>query len=261
MIQLACNINRHYHAFKVLVVVNIRTTVLSTKLGWLWWVLDPLIMMGIYYFLIKGVFGRGGDNFHLFVLSGIVSWQFFTRALTGTINVVASNKQIIRQISFPLPVLVAIPIVAQFFFASIGMVIIMLFNYSVINIATFAIIPLLFAIALLSYGLGLFVSVLNVFIGDTRRFVSYILRAGFFVSPILYPASRLLDSSNIPDQVKFVLQANPMMWLLPAVRKVLLEGEVFDWRALFVLFGCVLLIVQIGLIWLRRNSSKIIKML
>lgn len=261
MLLLVKNIRTNFQAFKVLVGINIKTTVLSTRLGWVWWILDPLIMMGIYYFLIKGIFNRGGDNYHVFVLSGIVSWQFFTRALTGTTNVIIRNKQIIRQIAFPLPVLIAIPIVTHFFFATIGMFIIMLFCYSVISVFTIGIVPLLFMIALLSYGMGLFVSVINVFIGDTRQLLSYVLRAGFFMTPILYPASRLLDSESISGTIKMILQLNPMMWVISAVRTVLIDGGMYDWQEYSLRLLVILLIIQAGLLWLRKNSSKIIKML
>ncbi len=261
MLQLVRDIKKHYHAVKVLVEINIKTTVLSTKLGWLWWILDPLIMMSIYYFLIKGVFNRGGDNYHIFVLSGIVSWQFFTRALTDTIHIVARNKQIVRQIAFPLSVMVSVPIVTHSFFAAVGMIVVMLFNYSVISPVTLMLIPLLLLIAMFSYGLGLFISVLSIFVADTAKFVEYLLRAGFFATPILYPASRLLESPNIPDYLKIILQINPMMWIIAAVRKVLLYGEMYNLQVFLIVFCAALLTVQIGLLWLRRNASTIVKML
>ncbi len=261
MIRLSSNIYKNFDAFRVLVGVNIKTTVLSTRLGWLWWVLDPLFLMAIYYFLIKGIFGRGGEDYHVFVLTGIVSWQFFARSLTDVIGAIPGNKQIIQQIAFPLPMLVAVPIVTRLFFAMIGIFIIVCFNYSVVGINTLAVFPILLVITLLSYGLGLIVSVVNIFISDIKQFISYILRAGFFCTPILYPASRLLDSPNIPEQVKFVLQLNPMMWTISALRDVLLIGELYSWLEFtYVLFVAVL-IVQIGLFWMRSVSSRIIKML
>lgn len=261
MIQLARNINSHFQAFKVLVGINIRTTVLSTRLGWFWWILDPLIMMAIYYFLIKGIFGRGGEDYHIFVLSGIIIWQFFTKTVNATLGVISGNKQVIRQISFPLPVLVAIPVVTNLFFAVVGMVIVVLFNYSNIGLHTVAILPLLIVVSLLSYGIGLFVSVISVFLADIRKFISYLLRAGFFISPVLYPASRLMESPSIPEQIKIILSYNPMMWIIPAARNVVLKCEVYDWGEFILHFIFVLLLVKIGLVWMRRNSSKIIKML
>ena len=261
MLQLARNTIRHYPAVRVLVGINIKTTVVSTKIGWVWWLLDPLIMMGIYYFLIKGIFNRGGSNYHVFVLSGIISWQFFTRAITESTHIVTLNKQIIRQIAFPLPVMVVVPVITQLFFAAVGMGVVMIFTYSAINIATLMIIPLLLLIAMFGYGIGLFVSVLSIFLADTGKFVGYLLRAGFFATPILYPASRLLESPNIPEALKMILQINPMLWIIDAVRKVLLEGQMFDMQP-FLIFCCVaLFIIQIGLLWLRRNASTIVKML
>ncbi len=261
MIRLSQNIYSNFSAFKVLVGVNIKTTVLSTRLGWLWWVLDPLFLMAIYYFLVKGIFGRGGDDYHVFVLIGIVSWQFFARSLTDATGTIHGNKQIVQQIAFPLPILIAVPIVTRLFFAMIGMLIIVCFQYSVVSVNTLAIFPVLFVIALLSYGFGLIVSVIHVFVSDIRQFITYILRAGFFCTPILYPASRLLESPNIPEQVKFILQLNPMMWTISALREVLLAGGAYSWQEYIYVLILTLAIVQLGLMWLRSRTSLIIKML
>lgn len=218
-------------------------------------------MMAIYYFLVKGVFGRGGEDYHIFVLTGIVIWQFFTKSIMATLNVISGSKQVIRQIAFPLPVLIAIPVVTNFFFAFVGMFIVVIFNFSIISFNVLAIVPLLFIVALLSYGVGLFSSVVSVFFSDIRQLISYILRAGFFISPVLYPTTRLVDSPSIPEQFKFILQFNPMMWILPSARNIVLTGEVYDLGEFTLLLLLVLLLVKVGLIWMRANSSKIIKML
>ncbi len=261
MIRLSQNIYSNFSAFKVLVGVSTKTTVLSTRLGWLWWILDPLFLMGVYYFLIKGIFGRGGEDYHVFVLTGIVSWQFFARALTDSMSAIPANRQILQQSGFPLSVLVAIPIVARFFFAVIGVFIVMLFNYPVISLNTLAVFPVLIVIAILSYGLGLFASVINVYVSDIKQLITYVLRAGFFCTPILYPASRLLDSPNIPDAIKAILKLNPMMWVITALREVLLEGRLYNWQEFTVVLFVTLLIAQLGLLWMRICAPKIKKML
>lgn len=261
MITFVKNVRSHYHSFRVLVGVNIKTTVLSTRLGWLWWVLDPIFLMAIYYFLIKGIFGRGGENYHIFVLTGLVSWQFFARSITDSMAVIPSNIRIIQQVAFPLPLLVAVPIVTRFFFAIIGIVIVIVFDYSMVGVNTLAVFPILFVIALYSFAVGLIVSVVNVFVGDIKQFIAYILRAGFFLTPILYPASRLLDAPNIPDLVKSVLQLNPMMWTISALREVLLVGGIYSWQEYFYVLIAGLSFVQLGLVLMRLNASQIIKSL
>ncbi|HKJ49370.1 MAG TPA: hypothetical protein VJ973_09790, partial [Christiangramia sp.] len=87
------------------------------------------------------------------------------------------------------------------------------------------------------------------------------LRAGFFLTPILYPASRVLDNEKVPELAKIVFKLNPMTWIISALREVLLEGHVSSWQTFFIITLISLLIIQIGLYWLRKNSSLIIKML
>jgi len=261
MFEFIGNVKKHFYAIKVLVDINIKSTVLNTKLGWVWWILDPVIMMAIYYFLIKGIFGRGGENYHIFVLTGIIIWQAFTKSVNNSMNTIIGNKQIVKQIAFPLPLLVAIPILTNLFFALVGIIIIALVNYKFIGIHTLAILPILFLIGFLSYGIGLFVSGISVLIRDSQKIIFYILRAGFFLSPVLYPATRLLESDRISDNIKMLLQLNPMMWILTASRTVLVEGNLFNWREFFILAGIVFILVHLGLRWLKSYNNKIIKML
>jgi len=248
-------------ALVTLVDVNIKTTVATTRLGWLWWVINPLIMMGIYYFFVHIIMDRGGENYHLFVLTGLIAWQSFSTALTGTANVILKNKQLIRQVALPIGMLTAIPILVQLFFNSFGIIIILIWNYPVAGIHSLLVVPLLILIGLVVYGLGLFLSVINVYLRDTKQIMAYVLRAGFFLSPILFPASRVLDSAKLPEFIKTIFNLNPMCWIITALRKVLLDGQMFNWQIFFMMLLISLMIIQVGLFWLRANSSKIIKML
>lgn len=261
MIKLTNNIRTNFTAFKVLVWINIRTTILSTKLGYVWWILDPLILMVIYYFLIKGIFGRGGENYHIFVLCGIINWQFFAKSLNASINTLTGNRAVIRQISFPLPVLIAVPVCSNVFFASIGTLVVLAFQPAAINIYALAIVPLLILIGLFSYGFCLFISVCSVFFTDVRKIIPYVIRAGFFLSPVLYDVSRLMDSPDISDPLKKLFQLNPMAWIIPAVRDIILHNEMYDFYPFLIRLIAAILIVQLGLLYTRFNSSTIIKML
>lgn len=261
MTKLFHEIRNNSSALITLVDVNIKTTVAATRLGWLWWIVNPLLMMAIYYFFINIIMERGGDNYHLFVLTGLVAWQCFSAALAGTTDVIINNKQLIRQVALPISMLIAIPILVQLFFNSIGIIIILIWNYPVTGIHSLAVIPLLALIGLVAYGLGLFLSVINVYIRDTKQIMVYLLRAGFFLSPILYPASRVLDSERLPEIAKTAFTLNPMAWIITALHNVLIDGQLFSWETFSVLLFISLVIIQVGLFWLRANSSQLIKML
>ena len=261
MVRFIQDIIPHRHALDTLIRVNLQTTVNRSKLGWLWWIIDPLFMMGIYYFVIHILFGRGGDNYHLFVLCGLIAWQFFIRSLMGTTTVIMNNKRLIRQIALPITMLVVIPVIVQFIFAVIGIVVIVIFNFKATGLHTIAVIPLLFLIGSFSFGFGLFLSILNVYLDDINQLISYSFRAGFFLSPILYPVSQVLDSKAIPEVAKVVYHLNPMAWIIPALRQVLLDGTVFSWPIFLFLVGVALVIIQAGLYCMRSQQARIIKVL
>ncbi len=261
MFILAKEIYNHSAAFLTLVSVNIKTSVATTRLGWLWWIIDPLVLMAIYYFIIHEVFQRGGDDYHLFVLCGIVSWQFFARSINASVSAIRQNRALIRQIGMPISTLIAIPSLVQMFFATVGILIVMVWNYPVVGYYSLTIVPLLFLIGLLSYGLGLVLAVCEAFFKDTSKLVAYGIRAGFFFSPVLYHESRVLDSQTIPEAAKFLFELNPMTWIIPSFRRVLLDGEILDWRVYFLLLVCSVALIQLGLVWLRFSSNRIVKML
>lgn len=261
MLKLLRDLSVHRHAITTLVQVNLKTTVSRTRLGYIWWIIDPLVMMAIYYFIFKLVFHRGGENYHLFVLCGLLTWQYFSRALTGTVRVIVNNQQLIRQIALPIPMLVAIPVIAQLLFGIIGMVIIVAWNYQVVGLHTLGALPLLILIGLFSYGLGLFLSVLNVFLDDINQLISYILRIGFFLCPVLYPAEDIMNSTTIPVFIKKFYALNPLTWLITDMRKVLLDGVWFSWQGYLVMLVLTLVIIQAGLYCIRSQAPRIIKML
>ena len=261
MLKLLLDLRKHKTALHALIGVNVKTTVSSTRFGWLWWLLNPLITMFIYYFFVGIILKRGGDNYHLFVLTGIVAWQMFSVAISGAIVVITNNKQLIQQVALPVEMLVLIPVLVQLFFGIVGVLIVLVWNYEAIGLISLFSIPLLILIAIAAYGIGLFLAVVNIYFKDTKNIIAYILRAGFFLSPILYPVTRITENDMIPSFIKLVLKINPMTQIIPELRSVLLHGTLNDFYSILILTGILLLIMQLGLIWIRNNSTMIVKML
>ena len=261
MQKLIKEIRNHSYATFMMVRVELKRSVETTRLGWLYWIVDPIVMMTIYYFMVKIVFNRGGQNYHLFALCGITSWQFFTRAVTRSTAAFSNNAGLIRQVAIPLPIFVFIPSVVQAFFAIIGYLIIMVWSHPSIGIQSFALAPLVLIIMLLAFGLGLFLSAAEVYAKDTNNFVMYFLRAGFFLTPILYSPDRVYGSERIPEIVKTLYGLNPMAWIIPSARKILLDGVMFDVGTYFIVLVSSLILVQSGLLILRMLTPKILKSL
>lgn len=261
MINLAQSIRAHRHALRSQFMINIKSTVANTWLGPLWWILDPLVLMVIYLFLIKIVFKHGGPNYHIFILCGIVSWQSFSTALTISAKSLRSNASLIRQTSLPLQLYVLIPCIVQSFFYLVGMTIIACWNIATVGWHGLVILPLIIPMILLPLGLGLVLSILVVHLPDTGKFLPYVLRIGFFVSPILYSPDRIYTLENVPQILKTIYALNPMVHVITAVRDVLFTGKLFDLKTYAILVGLSLVLVQLSLWFFRRYAPQIPKAL
>ncbi len=261
MIRICSELLANRDAFLTLVQLHLKTTVSRTALGYLWWLLDPLFLMAVYYFIVRIIFEGGGENYHLFLLYGVIPWLFFSRALGQSTRAISANRALIRQIGMPIQTLVAIPIVVQFVFAAVGLLIIMAWSRQAPGFHLLASLPLLVLIGVYSYGLALFLSVCEVHFKDTNEIMGYVLRAGFLLTPILYPTSRVLESDSIPNAAKLLFQANPLAWIISSLRDLLLTSSTYRWQPFAGLLVAALLLVQSGLIWSRWQSRKIVKLL
>ncbi len=261
MLRATKDIWENRHALRSQFYVNIKTTVATTRLGILWWILDPLLLMLIYYFVVKVVFDRGGPNYHLFALCGIVTWQSFSRSINLCTSALVRSAGLIKQASLPMVFYIIISPIVQAFFCLIGLIIIMIWNYQALGLYTLNIVILVFLMIIMSFTAGLFLSIFEVYIRDTGKLVTYILKFGFYISPILYSPDRIYEIPSIPEYAKVLYSLNPMVHLITAVRDLLFYGKMFDFRPILILFAVTFVIMQFGLFFFRRVSPYIPKMI
>lgn len=71
---------------------ELRAEVAGSYLNWLWWILDPLLFMLVYTFVVRVVFTAKEQYFAAFVLIGLTAWNFFNKSVQGSVNVIRKNK-------------------------------------------------------------------------------------------------------------------------------------------------------------------------
>ena len=259
MLRLAGALIRHRDAVGVLARVNMKTTVATTRLGWLWWIVDPLVMMWIYYFMVKVVFGRGGDDYHLFALTGIVSWQFFSKAVKLTASTLSRNWQLLVHTRIPLEIFTVIPVLIQAFFALIGYAIVAVWAGAALSPDILYVLPVMVVIMAFAFALGGFMSICVVFLPDVGKFLDYGLRAGFFLTPVLYSASRLLEAEGIPAACKTLLSLNPLLWAITELRHVFLDHAPPDVGPFLAWLAAGLVAAQLAVAFIRLNRQNVMK--
>ncbi|MFZ2630180.1 MAG: hypothetical protein WA081_00030 [Desulfosalsimonadaceae bacterium] len=261
MLRLTKDVLENRHALRSQFYVNIKTTVATTRLGLAWWILDPLFLMLIYYFVVKVVFNQGGPKYHLFVLCGLVAWQSFSRSITLCTSALTSSEGLIKQASLPMVIYVLISPLVQAFFCLIGLCIIMIWNWQVMALHTIGVVVPVCLMIMISFTAGLFLSIFEVYIRDTGKLITYILRFGMYMSPVLYSPDRIYKIESIPESFKILYSMNPMVHVIGSVRDLLFYGRMFEWRPVLITFAVTLILMQLGLLFFRRVSPYVPKML
>lgn len=124
---------------------------------------------------------------------------------------------------------------------------------------TLAIFPLLVPMILIPYTIGLFLSIFTVKLPDIGKVLPYILRFGFYMSPILYSPERVYELPNVDPFLKSLYALNPMVHVITAVRDVLFTGQMFNTSNMLIIMAVTLVFMQAGIMFFRTNARMIPK--
>lgn len=204
-----------------LVISNLKAGQHSTLLGYVWWVLDPLLLMAVYVVLVDVIFKRGVEDYPVFVLSAVLPWKWFNTSISGSIGALLGRERLIKQVAFPKVVLPISETLAQMVSFAFGLLVLLAFvlAYRIeIGWAILAL-PLIVLLQLtLTLGLAMFLSAFSVFFRDIRNLLRHVFRLWFYLSPGLYPMTRL------PEDLVDVYRLNPFARLFPAYRDSIMYG-------------------------------------
>lgn len=206
-----------------LVVKDLKVRYKNSVLGFLWSLINPLLMMVVFTFVFTRLLGSSIANFQIFVLAGLLPWNWCAAAVGGSINAIVGNSNLISKVYFPrelLPVSVVASNMANFLLALPA-----LFALMVVFHAPFTwglvFLPVLMLIeAVFLCGVALFLSCLNVFYRDTGVIMEVLLTAWFFVTPIFY---RMEDV--VPSLKDWVYRLNPMASIISDYHTILYYGS------------------------------------
>lgn len=221
----------------------------DTILGNIWWILDPLLQMGVYVvFVTLLVGGRGSiEDYPLFVFAAILPWKWFSSAINDSILSVVARERIIKQVHFPkivLPVAAAVSGIVNFAFGLIPLVAMILLFYGHRLTWTLILIPLVAVVQFaFTLGLAILASAINVFYRDVGNVARHVLRLWFYLSPALYSVEQVNRVSANHPEVGVVFGINPFTILFEAYRAVIYDGTLPSWNGLAVLLAVSLVVL------------------
>lgn len=235
----------------------------GSALGYAWSLLRPLFMFAILY-VVFVKFLRIGDaipNYPIYLLLGIVLWNFFSEMTSQGLGVIVGRGDLIRKIRIPRWMIIASTSVSALINLGLNLVVFMLFVYFsdiAITASSFLIILFLIEIYIFALGLSLLLSALFVKYRDVSYIWEVFLQAGFYITPILYPLS-IITNINIQK----ILLLNPMAQAIQDARSVFvtdssitLSGVSGSSSAYLIPIGIVLFITVLGVLYFRSQANS-----
>jgi len=236
---------------------DLRVRYSTSALGYIWSILDPLVMAGIYWFVFTQVFQRGvgHEPYIVFLLTALLPWMWFTNGVSDSTRAFLKNAKLVRSTKIPRTIWVGTIVVSKGIEFLLSLPVLAIFAIFAGATLHWEAVYFLLAIALqavLLTGIGLIVAPLVVFFRDLERAVKLVLRFLFYASPIIYGVS------DLPAQLHVIAAFNPLSGIFSLYRAAFFP-EQLDWFMVAVAAGMSALALVIGLLVFRRSERAVLK--
>ena len=233
---------------------DIKVRYKQTALGAAWAVIQPLITMIIftYFFGKLAKLPTEGVPYPIFVYAGLLLWTFFSNGVMGAANSLIGNSNLITKVYFPRLIIPSAAVGAGLLDLGIAAVLLvgMLVYYGFsVTWEYLMILPLIVITTLVTLGVGIWVSALNVKYRDVRYALPFLIQVWFFLTPIIYPYSL------VPREWRWLLALNPLTGIVESFRASLFGRQV-PWLALLYSGGLALIMLVYSSYTFRRMERS-----
>lgn len=227
--------------FFALVVREVQSRYRGSWLGLFWSILNPVLLMLVYYFVFSLVFQvrlpqmyDGRDvPFAGFIFSGLIMYFLFAELITRSPTLIQENVNYVKKVVFPIEIIPLITLAASAFNFTISFAVLLLFLVisgaglsPVVLLTPLVVLPFLLFLA----GLAWFVSALSVYLRDVTYVAGFVATAMMFLSPVFYS----IDA--VPDNFYQIMMLNPMTYYIEAFRSCVIGGVTPDAQYFVVIY-------------------------
>lgn len=228
----------------------------GTFLGFLWTLLHPLIYFLVLYNLFVKWMGNKIPDFPLYLIIGIVQWNFFSSGTLNSISAIMRNSSYVKSINFPKAVLVLSSVLATLFAHLLELVILIVFWLMVkgsVGWTAFGLLPLLALNIYLVLAVSFVLATVGVYFLDISRIWGITMNIGLFLTPIFYTLEMLS-----PDR-RLVITLNPMTHIIKASRDILIDNRWPELGGLVYVFLLASVILAIGYAVFKKNEGYFVE--
>lgn len=248
---------QYKNLLKQLVKRDLKLKYRRSVLGYVWSVLNPLLVMMIMTLVFSTMFGRDGiKNFPVYLITGRTMFEFMTTSTNASMRSIIGNSALLKKCYVPKYIFVMAKVTSSlvdFVFSLGALVIVMVFTRA--DVTPYILLSPLVIVQLFLFccGLGFLLASMNVFFRDVQYIYKAVTTAWMYLTPIFYPITRLDKGLQI-----FVKTCNPMYYYVAQFRDLVYSGH-FPGPRIFWggwLIGIVMFVI--GILVFKKSQDKFI---
>lgn len=245
----------------LLIVRDLKVRYAGSVLGYMWTVLDPLLMSAVYWFVFTVVLkskSAGHQPYALFLVVGLMAWQWFSATLTDSSRALLTEGKLVRSTALPREVWVLRVVGSKGVEYAFSLPVIAVFMLAYRHPPAWEIV--LFPVAMLIQtvllvGISLALAATTVLVRDLQRVVRIVLRILFYLSPVVYALSRVPNHHHIRD----LLILNPMTGIIDLYRAMVFPDQFAGWTQVGAAAAVSLVWLFVGWAVFRRLEGAVLK--
>ncbi|HUS00533.1 MAG TPA: ABC transporter permease [Chitinophagaceae bacterium] len=242
---------RYRELFYILSWRDIKVRYKQTVIGAAWSIIRPLLTTIIFTFVFSRIAKMENPSaapYALMVFAGMLPWQFFSNALSEASNSLIGNANLITKVYFPRMIIPASSVITSMVDFGISFIIMigMLIWFQFIPSWHIIFLPLFIILAFLcSFGIGLYLTAVNVKYRDFRYIIPFIVQFGLYITPVGF------SSAVVSEKWRLWYALNPMVGIIDGFRWCLL-GDPMYWPSFYISITIISIFMWIGIFYFRK---------
>jgi len=237
-----------------LVARDLKVRYRRSAIGFLWTMLQPLLMMLVLQVVFASLFRFNVQNYPVYVLAGLLFWNFFSQTILASMNSLKGNAHLLQKLPVPkavFPLATTISGVVNMSLALIPLIGLLLVTGHPIGWSILFLPVAILLAALFTLGAGLLLSPLAVFFHDVMELVGVLLTVLMYLTPVFYPMT------IVPERYRFVVRFNPVRSILEVFRDPIYFNKIPPLSHIAVCVIVTAVALFIGALAFRRASDRI----
>lgn len=242
---------------KQLIIRDFKVKYKRSFLGVVWSLLYPVLTMSVMALVFTNIFkfSTPGVNYLVYLLSGLVMFNYFSEASNLAMSSVVANFSLINKVYIPkyiFPLSKCLFVGINFLLTLIPLYVIIILTGTGINIYHLILPYVFICLLLFTIGIGFILSTIAVFLRDMFYIYGVVITLWTYLTPIMY------DVSIIPEKLQIFMKFNPMYWFLDFARQIILYNQMPGVHN-FIYCGVLGLgFFIIGIVIFKKNQDKFI---